>query len=340
MAKSSINSPVGDGGSNLTDSFGRTMKYLRVSLTDRCNFRCTYCRPEVEKTKRHEDLLTFEEMTGVVAMMVRLGITKVRLTGGEPLVRKGAVDLVRMLADIPGIQDLAMTTNAVFLDKYAVGLKEAGLNRINVSLDTLNPERFAKLTGGGDIATVFAGIDAAVEAGLLPIKLNAVLMKGFNDDEAATLIDYASKRGFTLRFIECMPMRDGLGWDDYYISAADILKRSDVAERVDASVAPKSTDAPSLYLPLKDGSGEVGFIAPMSKRFCDACNRLRLTADGRLRSCLPADKDVDLKAAFVKGADSTEIEALIRGAVLLKPESGEYNFDSEGHERNMVDIGG
>jgi cyclic pyranopterin phosphate synthase len=333
--------PPGCGaGPSLVDGFGRRMKYLRVSATDRCNFRCTYCRPAVEKFKRHDELLTFEEIEKIVRLMAGLGLSKLRLTGGEPLVRKGIIDLVAMLAAVPGIEDMAMTTNGVFLDKYAVGLKDAGLKRINVSLDTLKSERFERLTRGGDINKVFAGLDASAGAGLLPIKLNAVLMKGFNDDEVADLIDFASERGFTMRFIECMPMRDGMEWKDNFISVDDILARPDVAERVDVTKAPKRSNAPSIYLPLRSGTGDVGFITPMSRRFCEDCNRLRLTADGRLRACLPSDKDLDLKAAFNAGGAPDELEAMIRRAVLLKPEAGEYNYNESGHGRDMVEIGG
>ncbi len=324
----------------MKDKFDRRIRYLRVSLTDRCNFKCTYCRPENAVTKHHDDLLTFEETLKVVSLMVGLGINKVRLTGGEPLVRKNADRLVAMLSGIDGIEDLAMTTNAVLLDRYARPLVEAGLKRVNVSLDTLNPKRFNTLTCGGELADVLKGIDAAVDAGLTPLKLNTVVMRGFNDDELPAIIDFASKRGFTARFIEFMPMSNGLDWEKSYLSTEDILKMPGIIERVDIGSAPEQKNTASLYLPLKNGKGEVGLITPMSKRFCDICNRLRLTADGRLRSCLPTDKDVDIKEALRSNASDEELVALIRKAVLLKPEVGEYNFGGSGHDRSMVEIGG
>jgi cyclic pyranopterin phosphate synthase len=324
----------------MEDKFGRHIKYLRVSLTDRCNFRCTYCRPENADTKCHDDLLTFEEILTLVRLMVGLGITKVRLTGGEPLVRKNADHLVEMLSGLDGIEDLAMTTNAVFLDRYARPLAEAGLKRVNISLDTLNPERFKKLTCGGELSDVLRGIDAAVSAGLTPLKVNTVVMRGFNDDELPAIIDYAGERDFTVRFIEFMPMSNGLDWEKSYFSTEDIMKMPGVMERVDLSRLPEQKNTASFYLPLKSGRGEVGLIAPMSKRFCDICNRIRLTADGRIRSCLPTDSDVDIREALRSGAGDAELIALIRKAVLLKPEVGEYNFDKSGHDRSMVEIGG
>ncbi|MEE9542569.1 MAG: GTP 3',8-cyclase MoaA [Thermodesulfobacteriota bacterium] len=324
----------------MKDRFERRIKYLRVSLTDRCNFKCTYCRPETAESMCHGDLLTFEEVLKVVTLMVGLGINKVRLTGGEPLVRKNADRLVKMIADIDGIDDLAMTTNAVFLDRYARPLKEAGLDRVNISLDTLDPKRFKELTCGGELKEVLRGIDAAVEAGLTPLKLNTVVMRGFNDLELPAIIDFAAKRNFTVRFIEFMPMSNGLDWEKSYISTEEILKRPEVRERLQLDATPEQINTASLYIPLKEGNGEVGLITPMSKRFCDICNRLRLTADGRLRSCLPTDKDVDIKEALRSGASDDELIELVRRAVLLKPEVGEYNYSETGHDKSMVEIGG
>lgn len=333
--------PSSEPGGQLDDNFGRTMKYLRISLTDRCNFKCNYCRPEVEETKRHEDLLTFEEIERIVSIMAAHGVRKVRLTGGEPLLRKGADHLVRMISDIKGIEDLAITTNAVLLSKYAVRLAAAGLDRLNISLDTLDPKRFKELTCGGSLEDALKGIDAAVEAGLKPIKLNTVLIRGFNDDELHSIIDYAAERNFTARFIEFMPMSNGLDWEKGYISVDDVLKMPEIASRVDTDAALNRHSTASVYLPLKSGRGEVGFITPMSNKFCNLCNRLRITADGRLRACLPADdKDADLKSALRSGASDDELLSIIKKVVSLKPESGEYTFDSLGRKKSMVDIGG
>ncbi len=324
----------------LTDSFGREMKYLRVSLTDRCNFRCTYCRPENKEVKTHDEMLSFEEVARVVSIVASLGVNKVRLTGGEPLVRKGVVDCVQLLSGIEGITDLAMTTNAVLLDMYAARLKAAGLSRLNVSFDTLDHERFSRLTAGGKLSEVIKGLNVAVEEGLVPIKLNTVLMRGFNDEEVPAIIDFAADHGFTPRFIEFMPMSDGLDWKKSYISVDELLERDEVRARIDLTAMESRDHTASLYLPLKDGRGEVGFITPISKRFCDHCNRLRLTADGRLRVCLPSDEDADLKKAMRAGATDEDLINIIRNVVLRKPESGEYTYETLGRKRSMVEIGG
>ena len=326
--------------SYLVDRFGRSMRYLRVSLTDRCNFRCTYCRPNNDEVKSHDDLLTFEELYRVVRIMAGLGIDKVRLTGGEPLVRKGADHLVRMLSGIEGIKDLAMTTNAVLLVKYAKRLAEAGLNRLNISLDSLDAKRFERLTSGGDLSAVLRGIEAASAEGIRPIKLNTVLMRGFNDDELPALIDYASLNGYTIRFIEFMPVTDGLDWESSYISVDEVLAMPGIIERVDTSAAPMASGSASFYLPLRSGGGEVGFIPPMSNKFCDNCNRLRITADGRIRACLPSDSDVDLRDALRSGALDAELISLIQKVVSLKPETGDYSHEGAERKRSMVEIGG
>ena len=341
-------------GSPLEDRFGRALSYLRLSITDRCNLRCTYCRPNEAMGERSQ-ILSFEEIIRITKACVSLGIDKVRITGGEPLVRKGAVELVAMLAAIEGIKDLTLTTNATLLEKYAAVLKEAGLTRINVSLDTLRPDRFRKFTGG-EIEPVLRGIDAAVHAGLTPIKVNTVLMRGFNDDEIADIIDYSAERDLTLRVIEFMPIGGKsveMDWETHYMPVSEIIHAPRVAERVDVSTVPKDGPerhtAAAFYLPLvagrgkpgtgKPGTGEVGFIAPMSKRFCEGCNRLRLTADGKIRSCLPTETEVDLKAALRDHKSDEELVAMIKKSVHMKPEFGEYNKDST-DGRSMTRIGG
>jgi cyclic pyranopterin phosphate synthase len=335
-----------DVNARLQDRFGRRISYLRLSITDRCNLRCNYCHPK-DNTRPREEILSFEEIYRVIKIAVSMGITKVRITGGEPLVRKDAMRLVNMLAGIPGIEDLTLSTNAVLLAKHARQLARAGLQRVNISLDTLRPERFKKFTGG-ELAPVLEGIEAACRSGLTPVRLNTVAMRGFNEDEIPDIIDYAVQRSLTLRFIEFMPMGNGLDWNSHYITVDELLKMPGVRERVDVTTAPDRSlqTAAAFYLPLKSGKGDVGFIAPMSQRFCHGCNRLRLTADGRLRSCLPSDVEVNMRPALREKADDEAISALIRKAVLLKPEFGEYRFNKGCRggntvpKRSMTEIGG
>ena len=333
-AKTSIETPE----TLLTDRFGRRLNYLRVSVTDRCNQRCAYCAPYSEKFKNREDILSFDEITRLVSLMVSMGVEKVRLTGGEPLVRKDVTDLVSMLKDA-GVKDLSMTTNAVLLERFAGTLATNGLNRINVSLDSLNPEKFKLISGGGDIAPVLRGIEAAIGAVLSPVKINTVIMK-MNENELASIIDFAEERALSVRFIECMPMSDGFDWKGNYVPVSDILQRQDIMERVDVTATPERGKVAAYTLPLRSGKGKVGFVSPMSNRFCEGCNRLRLTSDGKLRSCLPADKDVSLKEALRTNAPKEELLALIRRAVEIKPETGEYTFTEEGRKTSMIHIGG
>jgi len=324
----------------LHDSFGRKLNYLRISVTDRCNMACSYCRPSADayKAEPRSHILSFEEIRRIVNVAASLGVNKVRITGGEPLVRKDLPDLIAALSQVDGITDLAMTSNATYLSKHANALKKAGLNRINISLDTLNPLKFKKLTGS-DIQPVLHGIQAAKNAGLLPIKLNTVLMQGINEDEVASLIDFASDMGATIRFIELMPMKQGMDWDKHYISIADILAREDVQQRVD--ISPMTTgNTAARYLSLKHGNGEVGFIMPMSDRFCEGCNRLRLTADGGLRSCLPEDKHMNLRDVIRGGGSDDDIRTIFLRSALIKPEIGTYAFDSDAGKRSMIQIGG
>jgi cyclic pyranopterin phosphate synthase len=252
-----------------------------------------------------------------------------------------------MLAGIPGIEDLTLSTNAVLLARYARELARAGLRRVNISLDTLRPERFKSFTGG-ELAPVLEGIEAACSCGLTPVRLNTVAMRGFNEDEIPEIIDFAVQRSLTLRFIEFMPMGNGLDWNSHYITVDELLKMPGVRERVDVTAAPDRSlqTAAAFYLPLKSGKGDVGFIAPMSQRFCQGCNRLRLTADGRLRSCLPSDVEVNLRPVLRGKKDDGAILALIQKAVMLKPEFGEYRFNkgcrgsATAPKRSMTEIGG
>lgn len=327
----------------LTDKFHRTINYLRISLTDKCNLSCTYCRPSVHYgVNKQDELLTYEEITDLVRITAGLGVTKVRLTGGEPLLRSDISNLVKMISEIDEINDISITTNGIFLADHAAKLKEAGLNRINISIDSLNENTFRQVTGG-DLTDVLGGIEAAKDAGLEPIKLNTVLLRGINDHEVADIIDFSVERGLIVRFIEAMPMTTGFDWQERYIEVREILNRPDVKERLNISdFEDKSNNhSPAFYIKTVGGS-EVGFISPMSSRFCDNCNRMRLSSEGGLRSCLPSDSEVNLKT-ILRGTSvnkEEEIIKLIAKSVQMKPEIGTYNLDSIGLKKQMIQIGG
>lgn len=325
----------------VADNFGRQIGYLRISVVDRCNLRCDYCRPVAADlhTAPRSQLLSFEEIERIVRIAASLGVEKIRLTGGEPLVRKGIVELVARIASVPGIRDLAMSTNATLLAGYAQPLREAGLRRVNISLDTLDALKFSRLTGG-NLHDVLQGIHAAQDAGLMPIRLNAVLLRGINDMEAGQLIDFSIRENLELRFIELMPMREGMDWNKHYYPVSELLAQPEIIERMEMESWERQGASAARYLQLRDASGKVGFIEPMSNRFCIGCNRFRLMADGKLRPCLPADDEVDLRSALRIGASDGEIASLMRVAAASKNEIGNYRFESDGHQRSMIEIGG
>lgn len=327
----------------LTDRFERSINYLRISLTDKCNLRCTYCRPGVHYgVNKQEELLSYEEITELVKITAKLGVTKVRLTGGEPLLRSDISDLVKMISEIEGINDISITTNGIFLKQHATKLKDAGLNRINISIDSLNVDTFRQVTGG-ELKDVLEGIEAAQYAGLEPIKLNTVLLKGINDHQVSDIIDFSEKNGLIVRFIEAMPMTNGFDWQKRYIEVSEILNRPDVKERLNIDDFEEQTKDPSPAFYINTvGGNKVGFISPMSSRFCSNCNRMRLSSEGRLRSCLPSDSEVDLKQ-ILRGTSANkeeEIIKLIDKSVQMKPEIGTYNLDSNGLKKQMIQIGG
>ena len=307
--------------------------------------RCDYCRPaaDVYSAESHAQILTYEEIERVARVVASLGVSKLRITGGEPLVRRDLVRLVAMLAAIPGITDLSMSTNATLLSRYADELAEAGLKRVNISLDSLNGLRFRRLTGA-DLTPVLDGIVAAQRAGLAPMKFNTVLMRGINAgdgySDVADLIDFASKQGATIRFIELMPMKYGMDWDKYYISIDEVMAQPDVQARIDFTNAAESSNSAARYLPLRNAVGKVGFITPMSERFCEGCNRLRLTADGSLRACLPADNELNLRDLMRHGGSDGDIRSLFQRSAMMKPEIGTYALEKEPELRSMIHIGG
>ena len=320
------------------DSFERPISYLRISVTDRCNFRCLYCRPaEGIRLRPSEEILRFEEIERVARAAASLGINKVRLTGGEPLVRKGVVDLVEMLASIPGLDDLSMTTNGALLAKYAQSLAQAGLKRVNVSLDSLKEERFREITRGGRLNDTLMGIDAARKAGLSPIKVNMVVVRGLNDDE---ILDFArlSEEGWHVRYIELMPLGPAVEWRG--LSVGEIREE---IERHLGSLEPAKVDVgggPARYYRLPGAQGTIGFIGPISECFCERCNRLRLTADGRLRPCLLSDEEIDIKTPLRRGATLAELREILSQGAHIKPPRHRLAEKVWPRERTMWEIGG
>lgn len=304
----------------LVDTFGRLHDNLRISVTDRCNIRCFYCMPEegVKFFDRH-DVLSFEEIERFVRASVPLGITKLRLTGGEPLLRRDLPELIRKLVAIPGIRDIALTTNAVLLEQYAVPLREAGLRRLNIHLDTLDREKFKQITRRDDLPKVMAGIDAAVNAGFEKIKINVVAVKGLIEPDIVPMARYCRERGFEPRFIEFMPLDSQAIWERRQVLTADEMI-AQISSEVGALEAVPDADprAPATEYRYKDGSGTVGFIASISKPFCLNCNRIRLTSDGKLRYCLFAIEEMDVKGLLRNEASDEDIQAAIRKNVADK----------------------
>jgi cyclic pyranopterin phosphate synthase len=327
------------------DAYNRPISYLRISVTDRCNLRCIYCMPPEGVTSRsHEEILRYEEIELIVQAAASLGISKVRLTGGEPLVRLGIVDLVRMLARIPGVDDLAMTTNGILLARYAADLTKAGLRRVNVSLDTLRPERFRRITRLGQLEDVLAGMEAARRAGLKPVKINTVVIRGMNDDEVVDLARKTLEAGWNVRFIERMPVgNDMMGegeWHEQIVTGQEIRRRIEAELGVLEPAQVSIGGGPARYYRLPDAEGTLGFITPISEHFCYQCNRLRLTADGRLRPCLLSDYEIDLRTPLRQGADLAGIRELLIRSIRSKPERHHLNESVTPRKRAMSEIGG
>lgn len=326
----------------LFDRFDRTISYLRISVTERCNFRCVYCMPaEGIALAPCAELLSFEEIVRTVRVGAKLGLSKIRLTGGEPTVRRDLPGLVRMLSEIDGILEIAMTTNGARLLELAKPLKKAGLNRINISLDTLRPERNRELTRRNHLPAVLKGVDAALATGFAPLKFNAVVLRGINDDELCDLVRFAHERKSQMRFIEFMPM--GAARKDernQTVTMKEMLER--LKEQFD--LVPEETSGvsdPARGWTCRRTGARVGFITSMSEHFCDSCSRMRLTAEGGLRPCLHQDAEVDLKAVLRSGADDSEIENAFQRAADLKWSGHQMNdFVPIYSRREMVRIGG
>ncbi len=314
----------------MTDTFGRKITYLRISVTDLCNLRCVYCMPENGIEKRcHSDIMSIEEIVTSVEAAADCGITKVRITGGEPLVRKGITDICRSVGKIPGIEEICITTNGVLLPRYAQELRDAGVSRLNISLDTLDPEKYSRLTRIGRLEDALAGLDAAEKAGFTGTKINAVLIGGVNSDEIPALVGLTRDRDIEFRFIELMPIGECSDWDK-----SRFIPGSTVLEAVPELVEDGMSGVSRMYR-VPGWKGRVGLIDPISHRFCDQCNRIRITADGKVKPCLHSAGEFDLR-----GLDRAGMAAVIRSAIESKP--GRHMLDEHSSEsiRNMNEIGG
>lgn len=312
----------------MLDNNHRVINYLRLSVTDRCNLRCIYCMPEEGVSFiPHSEILTYEEMLHLVRLCVQSGIRKVRLTGGEPLVRKDIIRFIDRLSHIRGLEEITLTTNGVLLKDFARDLRDCGICRINVSMDTLRPERFFYTTRRDLFQQVWEGIEEAESVGFNPIKLNVVSMRGVNDDEILDFVRLTYKKPYHVRFIEFMPVGEENGWSPQkFISVEEILNLVQSLGKL-KSLKPKPISGPAQCYALEGAKGEIGFIGALSNHFCDRCNRLRLTADGNLRGCLLTDHEIDIKTPLRQGKGDDHLFDLIKKAILNKPKDhglGEY----------------
>ena len=326
----------------LLDPYRRKINYLRISVTDRCNLRCRYCMPEEGISLiSHKDILTYEEILRIVRVFAKEGISKIRLTGGEPLVRKGIIDFISSLSQIEEIKDLSLTTNGILLKELAQDLKQAGLIRVNISLDSLRKERFYQITRKDDFERVWAGIEETLRVGLSPIKINMVAIKGLNDDEIESFAQLTLRLPLTVRYIEYMPSGNGEEWKE-----SDLLTIPQIKNRLEhvAPLIPVSSnqwDGPALRFRFEGALGEIGLIGPVSSHFCSDCNRLRLTADGKIRTCLFSDEEVDVKELLRNGGTDQDLNERLRVALRSKPERHYINTHQfKKCQRNMSAIGG
>lgn len=333
------------------DRHNRPIKDLRISVTDRCNFRCTYCMPldEYEWIDKKE-ILTFEELARLAALFVQLGVEKIRLTGGEPLVRQNLDHLVAKLSTIDGLKDLCLTTNGALLANQIDALRRAGLKRVNISIDSLDPDRFRKMTKRGDLSKVLEGIFAAKAAGLAPIKLNAVVERGVNDDDIVPLVEFSREHGFAMRFIEYMDVGNANNWtSEKLVSKKEIIER--ISERYPLrEVGRDQGSAPSVDYEFADGKGDIGVIASVTEPFCSSCTRIRLTADGKIVTCLFSQLGHDIKALLRGGASDDEVKGFL--ASIWQKRTDRYsverlqalnsaNYDPKSHKKiEMISLGG
>lgn len=326
---------------SLIDQHNRTIKYLRLSVTDRCDLRCFYCMPnDYRDFEEPEDWLSFAEIERVIASFTRLGVSSVRITGGEPLVRRDLPELVKSLAALPGLDDLSLSTNATRLAKNAEILKQSGISRINVSLDTVDPVKFKQITQG-KLEKIIDGLMAAKKAGLDPIKINMVIMKDVNDDDVEEMVSFCMENEFTLRFIETMPMGDsGRNAINYFIDLHEIEAR--LAEKFELipTVMPSAGAGPARYVQVAGSNFNIGFITPISQHFCDTCNRVRMVADGTLYMCLGDEHKYELRPLLRAGISDEDLDQVIRDAINMKPLKHEFNEKPEKVVRLMSMTGG
>lgn len=327
----------------LYDTLHRCIDYLRVSITDRCNLSCVYCKPQARlQMLPHREILRYEEILRLVSVAVGLGIAHVRITGGEPLVRRGVLDFIAELKKIKGISDISLTTNGVLLDEMAPGLRDAGVSRINISLDSLNARKFFEITGSDSWGRVWRGINRAEETGFSPLKINMVPVKGVNDGEVTDFARLTRERNIHVRFIEFMPIGANDRWHrESCVTAGEIRA---AIEREVGPLAPftkEKSAGPSDNYQIAGARGVIGFISPISKHFCASCRRLRLTADGKIRPCLLSDTEIDVKSPLRGGCDDRELERLLRLALEIKPERHYITKTGAGcSHRAMSRIGG
>ena len=323
----------------LVDPFGRVIDYVRVSLTDKCNFRCFYCLPKGAKEfEPPENYLGPDELVRVIKAFSELGVRRIRLTGGEPLVRKDLTNIAHQIGHMDGIEDLSLSTNASLLAPHAKSLKQAGISRVNVSLDTLDPDRFREITNA-DLQPVLDGLMATRKAGLEPVKINMVVIKGVNDDEVVDMADFCIEHGFTLRYIETMPIGDtGRDASDQYLSLDIVKQRLEQKFRLIPSVMKGG--GPARYFKIDNTDLNIGFITPISQHFCETCNRIRLAVDGTLYLCLGQENSYALKPLLRAGVDDHELKQAIVEALALKPEKHEFRDKPDTVVRFMSSTGG
>jgi cyclic pyranopterin phosphate synthase len=328
----------------LLDFHNRRINYLRISITDRCNLRCHYCMPKEGVSQfGHSEILRYEEILRLAALAVQKGITKIRITGGEPLVRKDAVQLIQQLSQLKGVQDLSLTTNAILLEEFAPALFQAGLKRVNISMDSLSPEKYREITRGGDLSRVWAGVEAARRAGLSPIKINVVAITGFNDAEVLEFARLTMQDPFQVRFIEFMPIGVSSEWSpERYLSSREIKRRIEsVYPLIPLNGGVNDHGGPARLFKFPGARGEIGFISPISDHFCNSCNRLRLTPDGKLKTCLFSEEEMDLKQLLRSGCSDEELGRKLDEAISTKPlRHGAIGGLMKRCHRPMVKIGG
>jgi len=328
----------------LIDAFNRKITYIRISVTDRCNLRCVYCVPSCGtiSSMPSKDLMSFDEMLRVIKVAAKMGLTKVRITGGEPLVRRGVVDFIAAVNKVDGIKDIAMTTNGVLLKQYAQSLKKAGLIRLNISLDTFDPKKFMEITKGDCFDRVWEGIIEAERVGFDPIKINVVPSKGCNDNELVDFAKLTLTKPFQVRFIEFMPVDDWEGWKKSFISKGEMMEKIESALGKLEPVTEKEKSGPAKNYRLHGAPGQVGFISAISDHFCDTCNRIRLGADGKIKHCLFSESYIDFREPIRNGCDDSEIEKLLSSVMETKPEAHNIDMNAESQKflHSMTQIGG